>query len=573
LFCHRQLEYDVGIEPAPLPQPGSAGMERRQLLKLIAIAMGAPACADDASNDSVDASPADAAGMDGTVGDSSTPADTSGEDVQTDTAAEPDTLPRYEWQGEPIHEDVFSHGVASGDPLPDAVILWTRVQPSDDAALPEVWWEISVDEAFERRAATGTVDADPERGYCVKIDAAGLAPDTRYFYRFFCGGRQSIVGRTRTAAQSGTAPVRLAFCSCSNYTGGYFHNYRHIAAREDLNAVLHLGDYIYEYASPGDAVRPVLPDREIVTLDDYRERYATYRTDPDLQAAHAAHPFIAVWDDHETTNNAWRDGAGNHDASEGDYAARKLAAWQAWSEWLPVRDQEPGRIWRQLRFGDLIDLLMLDTRVWGRDAQVEQGGVLDDPDRQILGADQEAWLLDALSRSTTTWRILGQQVPISPLNHSAFKWLDDKWGDYPAARERIFDHIEENEINNMLVFTGDVHTAWGVEVARDPYDSAIYDTTTSRGALAVELVCPGISSGAGPGLEIASIIGDGVVESEPHVRFCNAGQQGYVYVEISELEMVAEWHFAVDVNSTDPTVVLGGLARTLAGTNRLVREV
>jgi alkaline phosphatase D len=543
-------------------------MERRTLLKLLAAALGAPACSDTSDAEHGNAAP-DAAPDSG--GDTQA-ADSGDSSFIEDTPAVPDNLPQYEWDGDPIHDDVFSHGVASGDPLADAVILWTRVQPLDGQPLPEVWWEIAVDETFERRLATGTVVPDPERGFCIKVDATGLEPGSRYYYRFFCGGRESILGRTRTTAISGTSPVRLAFCSCSNLPEGYFHNYRHIAGRSDLNAVLHLGDYIYEYSSPEDALRPVLPDREIVSLEDYRERYATYRSDADLQAVHAAHPFVAVWDDHEITNDSWRDGAQNHNPPEGDYGDRKRAAWRAWSEWLPTRDMEPGRIWRQLRFGDLVDLLMLDTRIWGRDAQQELGGLRDDPERQILGADQEAWLFDALSGSTATWRVLGQQVPVSALNNSVFEWLDDKWGDYPAARERLFDLIEGGGIGNVVVLTGDVHTAWGVEVARDPYNRDLYDPADSRGALAVELVCPGISSGSGLGLELSSAIGESVVETEPHVRFCNAGQQGYGFVEFSAQQLTAEWWFALNVKGTDPSVVLGGRAIVQVGTNRLQRQ-
>lgn len=276
----------------------------------------------------------------------------------------------------------FDHGVASGDPLADRVVLWTRVSPVEPApqTIP-VRWEVAADSAFDQVVAEGQTATDAARDFTVKVDAGGLAPGQRYHYRFSVAGDKSPVGRTRTLPSGPVDRVAFAVVSCSNYSHGLFTVYRAIAAREDIDAVLHLGDYLYEYppdvyvSEPAIAMgRVVVPDGELLTLADYRTRYALYRTDADLQAAHAAHPFIAVWDDHEVANDAWKGGAENHDDSEGDFATRKAAAIRAYHEWLPIRetpDGDPGRLYRSFDFGDLASLIMLDTRLAGRDRQID----------------------------------------------------------------------------------------------------------------------------------------------------------------------------------------------------------
>lgn len=276
----------------------------------------------------------------------------------------------------PVH---FTHGVASGDPLADRVILWTRVIPGDGAARNlNVRWQVSADDSFASIVAEGETTAAMKRDHIAKVDASGLMAGTGYYYRFICEGVESPVGRTKTLPTAGTDAATLAVISCSNYPQGFFNVYKELASRE-LDAVLHLGDYIYEYAegvysneaavAQGRSVKPV---NEIVSIDDYRERYGLYRTDPDLQAAHAAHPFICVWDDHEIANNSWRDGAENHNEGEGDWVKRRLVAEQAFREWLPIRDKQEGShtICRSFDFGGLATLIMLDTRIEGRDKQL-----------------------------------------------------------------------------------------------------------------------------------------------------------------------------------------------------------
>lgn len=382
----------------------------------------------------------------------------------------------------------FTHGVASGDPLQTAVVIWTRAVPDVPGPLT-VDWEIAETETFKVIIRKGITTTDATRDYTVKVDANGLEPGQRYYFRFRSGKTTSAIGRTRTFARDGMAQAKLALMSCSNYGFGYFNAYSHCAARDDIDAVLHVGDYIYEYA-PGvysdkemeAQGRTVEPPHEIVSLADYRQRYATYRSDPDLQEIHRRHPFIVVWDDHETANDAYKAGAENHSSSEGDWAARKRAAAQAYFEWLPIRPLDPDpatRIYRSFELGGLATLIMLDTRIYGRDRppnyttdlpmisqNVVVGGtakslpvpfdttqsppipkpeliaeVSGDPkklpaghafvpdfprfkkdvlgaDRTILGAEQEAWLRETLATSKARgapWQIIGQQTIIATL--------------------------------------------------------------------------------------------------------------------------------------------------------------
>jgi alkaline phosphatase D len=275
----------------------------------------------------------------------------------------------------PLH---FTHGVASGDPLSDRVILWTRALPgSGSHSELEVRWEVAIDENFNNIVTWGTTLTDAARDYTVKVDVVGLEPGGHYFYRFLGEGVTSMVGQTRTLPDADVGEFRLGVASCSNYPQGYFNAYRHMAETE-LDLVVHLGDYIYEYAEGVYASkvaleqlgRHVKPDHETVALEDYRMRYGLYRSDADLQAVHARHPFVCVWDDHELANNTWREGAENHDSREGDFRVRMRQARKAYHEWLPIRESDEGDqapIYRNFPIGNLADLVMLDTRLHGRD--------------------------------------------------------------------------------------------------------------------------------------------------------------------------------------------------------------
>ena len=328
----------------------------------------------------------------------------------------------------------FEHGVASGDPLQDRVILWTRLTPNDTSARLQVTWEIALDDQFKQIIKTDKVTTAKAQDFTVKVDATNLKPDQRYFYRFSFGNKFSPVGQTKTLPINPTK-VSFAVCSCANYPAGYFYVYREMA-KQDVDVVIHLGDYIYEYGQGGyateDAVklgRTLAADnnQEIIKLDDYRKRYALYRKDKDLQTLHHRHPFIVIWDDHELANDTWRDGAENHQANEGSFLDRKLAALQAYFEWMPIRPISANdhlNIYRQFDFGTLVQLTMLDTRILARDKQLEYtdyitaSGMdfqrfqtdLTNQNRTLMGYTQREWLQQKLAQSKATWNVLGQQV-------------------------------------------------------------------------------------------------------------------------------------------------------------------
>ena len=341
---------------------------------------------------------------------------------------------------------LFDYGVASGDPLADRVILWTHARyPGSDAPVP-LTWEVATDATFAQIVASGSAEATAARGHTVKVDATGLRPGQSYHFRFRHGATVSPVGRTRTLPAAGAQQVRLAVFSCSNYPAGYFHAYAE-AVRAGAEYAVHLGDYIYEYGADGYASadaqalgRVSRPAHECLTLDDYRQRYAQYRSDPDSKALHATMPLIAVWDDHELANDSHRNGAENHtEGREGRFADRRAAALQAWHEWMPVRTPNPAelrQIYRSFDFGGLLALHMLETRLLARDKPIEFADLLNpataaqaqaalvSPQRTLLGAEQLQWLQRQMSASNATWQVLGQQVlmarmtfPVSVLRH------------------------------------------------------------------------------------------------------------------------------------------------------------
>ncbi|MEC8024501.1 MAG: alkaline phosphatase D family protein [Myxococcota bacterium] len=455
-----------------------------------------------------------------------------------DTAPPQDTgppdIPRYEFDGVLGPATMFSHGVASGDPLANAVILWTRVSPGETNTVA-VWWEVSLTADFSWRVASGTFMTDAARDYTVKVDVTGLDAETTYFYRFFAQGRESMTGRTRTAGSGAMAQARFAVASCSNYARGYFTAYRNIAERSDLDAVLHLGDYIYEYAGGSISGRAHMPDKEIITLDDYRQRYAQYRSDADLQEAHRQHPFIVVWDDHESSNNSWKNGAANHNpATEGAWQARRSAAVQAYHEWQPIREQSDYRIFRKIQYGDLLDLIMLDTRLFGRDQQInaEDLDLVNDPSRSLLGAEQEQWLSEQLLESTAQWTLIGQQVVLFPLQAAGVVLNNDQWDAYQPSRDRFFDAIEDGARENVVVLTGDIHSSWASQCPRNA------DTwANGAGALAVEFVTPGITSGSGfdPGLVYLA------QQLNPHIAYGDVQYNGYMVIDVTPDRTQAAW--------------------------------
>jgi alkaline phosphatase D len=460
-------------------------------------------------------------------------------------------LPDYEWSGPLGPEKLFEHGVASGDPLTDGVILWTRV--SQKAPEPiEVWWEMALDEGFLERTAQGTVGTDASRDFTVKIDVPGLAWGRNYYYRFAALGRWSPIGRTRLAPKGSDADrLRFGVCSCADYALGYFYGYRQMAERADLDAVIHLGDYYYEYGNDPDnaeQVRAVEPSHETVTLDDYRKRISQARRDPNLQELHRQTPFIVVWDDHETANNSWMGGAENHTPpdpdceqpcdpeGEGDWSDRVAAARQAFFEWIPIRDNPGQKLYRNLKYGALADIIMLDTRIEGREEQyIQPAFTPDDPNlpNQILGTEQQAWLLAQLENSSAKWKVLGNQVLMSLWKIAPGTYgNDDQWQGY-KARNDLMAFLRDGEISNVVVVTGDVHSSWAMDVT---IDDGSYTEETRDAAVAVEFVAPGISAPPGIPPEIAAIFA-----SEPHVRDYENERRGYLILDLQPDKAQSDW--------------------------------
>jgi alkaline phosphatase D len=394
----------------------------------------------------------------------------------------------------------FQLGVASGDPSPDGFVIWTRLAPAPlqpHGGMPmrsvEVTWEVASDERFRTIIARGTAVARPELAHSVHVEVAGLAPDRPYWYRFSAFGERSYVGRSRTTPLAG-APLkslRFGVAGCNHYEEGYFHAFRELA-QADLDFLFHYGDYIYEYppAPPLRILRevPFTPVRqhlggETYSLDDYRLRYAQYRTDPHLQLAHAAMPWFVTFDDHEIANN-WAGDLDEKGTQPEVFALRRAAALQAWYEHMPVRRGSfPGRdgvrAYRGTVWGDLVSASFLDTRQYRSDQACGDGervlcDVARTPERTLLGVEQERWLFDRLSRSTTRWNVLAQQVLMMDLDMSraaeSSKRLTamDTWAGYPAARERLLKHLQERKITNAVVLTGDAHQHFAGDVLLKP---------------------------------------------------------------------------------------------------------
>lgn len=489
----------------------------------------------------------------------------------------------------------FDHGVASGDPLHDRVIIWSRITPKNWERGVTVKWRMARDPHMRRVVARGHVETDILRDFTVKVDVTGLEPAQTYYFQFKSRGARSVVGRTRTLPLEAHS-VRLAAVSCANLPAGLFNVYALLARRVDLHAVLHLGDYLYEYPNGtfGDGTvlgRVPMPDREILSLIDYRQRHAQYKLDTDLQAAHRQHPFICVWDDHEFANNTWKDGADNHnpDRGEGDWPTRKQAAIRAYFEWMPIREwEQPAdvRIYRQFRFGRLADLSMLDSRVHGRDEQshASYGGpdvgypaddpVANDPSRTLLGLDQEQWLQGNLVRSHAdgvTWRLLGQQVLMAQCSMSRGQSLlnFDVWDGYAAARRRLYDSIRDARIGNLVVLTGDIHSSWANELTTDPWDPAVYDPTTGRGALGVEFATPAVSSPGVADAARAARRAEQFRNTSPHVKYVELRNRGYVLLDLDPERVQGEfWHVAtVDAPSREETMAAAFVNE--AGASRL----
>ncbi|MES2800739.1 MAG: alkaline phosphatase D family protein [Bacteroidota bacterium] len=435
----------------------------------------------------------------------------------------------------------FYHGVASGDPLSDRVIIWTRVTPDNFQQPALVSYKVATDTSMTNVVSQGSKLTDASKDYTVKIDVTGLSPDTYYFYEFRYNGQFSQRGRTRTAPVGDVDSLRFAVVSCANLEAGYFNAYRILNQRNDFDAVLMLGDYIYEYEtggySPNENVdRTWQPANEILTLDDYRMRYSIYHMDEALRKLHQNFPWICVWDDHETANDSYKDGAENHNAGEGDWQTRKLAGQQAYFEWLPIREKEEGNnevIFRTFKYGDLIDLVMVDTRLHGRDEQVNAtSGALTDPGRSMLGTEQMDWLKDELSNSTAKWKVLGNQVVMAKVTVFGTPINTDAWDGYPITRQAVYDHILGNGIQNFAVLTGDIHTSWA------------FDLKSGSNKVGVEFVTPSITSPGSP------INAGAVLQIEnAHLKYVELTKHGFIMLNVTKDQLQADWYYIETIDN------------------------
>ncbi len=482
----------------------------------------------------------------------------------------------------------FYHGVASGDPTPNRVMLWTRITPSNKSTVINGTYQVAEDLAFTKMVATGTFSTNADRDFTVKIDQGGLKPFTHYYYRFIHNGDTSMIGRTKTAPDAMVDNLRFGVVSCSNFQAGYFNGYGFANQRMDIDYMLHLGDYIYEYGEGGygyndETQRGHEPNHEMVEIEDYRLRYSFYRMDENLMRLHQLYPMISTWDDHESTNDSYKDGAQNHSSDEGDWEVRKNTAAQVYSEWMPIRNPEadnPLKIWRTLGFGDLLDIIMIDTRIWGRDEQV--GSVNDaaysDPNRTILGKDQLAWFQSELKNSKATWRLIGNQVQIMLVETAPGQpLLLDPWDGYPAERDTVLRYIRDNEIDNVVFLTGDIHTSWAADLAIDPFSLNTplspdgYTALTQAGSVATEFVTPSITSdnfNEITGTPAGSSVGieEAVKARNGHIRFVELDDHGFMVVDVNADRVQAQWYTG-EILEKDTTPTLLAAYQTLSGSN------
>ena len=513
----------------------------------------------------------------------------------------------------------FRHGVAAGDPLPDGVVIWTRVTPNDNAVPGSgiggdlnVGWEVATDPAFAVVVATGSAVASAASDHTVKVDVRGLLPGVQYYYRFRAQGRFSPSGSARTAPAPGTAvaALRLGLVSCANYEGGYFAAYRHLAAQPDIDYVLHVGDYIYEYPvgayGPGPSIgRSHEPAHEIVTLSDYRRRHGQYKADPDLQALHARCAWLVTLDDHEVTNDTWSGGAENHQPAEGDFFARRRAALQAYREWMPIRTPDsgdPDRVFRRYQLGSLVDLHLLDLRQY-RDKQVSTlptpGGLgsidaeAGSPLRTITGQSQMAWLQSGLSIPAATWRLVGNPLMITPVLFpplpedvarpvsdmtglyppDGVPYNVDQWDGYQADRRSLLSHIALNGIDNVVFVTGDIHSSWACDLPLDP------GTYPADPSVAVELVGTSVTSDnldelliengldARAAREASIGIEEGVKSMNRHIKLLEFRSHGYAVLDITSARLRMDWYLLSDRVDPAATAARGFSAEVLAGSN------
>jgi alkaline phosphatase D len=461
----------------------------------------------------------------------------------------------------------FSLGVASGDPTPTGVVLWTRLAPDPLAgggmptAVVDVNWELASDDRFRSIVQSGTAKARPELGHSVHVEVEGLRPGREYWYRFHAGGDVSRTGRTVTAPAAG-APVdrlRFAVCGCNDWESGYFTAFRHLA-EEHFDFVFHTGDYIYETAAEPGYVRQH-NGGELYTLVDYRNRYALYKSDRDLQLAHESAPFIVSWDDHEVSDNY----AGDFDEDGTPpelFLLRRAAAYQAYYEMMPLRASalpvgSHMKLYRRFQFGTLIDLSVLDTRQWRTDQPCGDGARTGcsaalDPRQTMMGAEQEKWLFDNLATASAAWTVIGQQVYTFAYDRSRVaplgRFVMDKWDGYVAARQRLYERLHQTKAPNPIVLSGDVHVHFGADLKMDFTDSR-------SPTVGVEFTNSAITS-SGDGSDILAEW-DVCRPDNPHIRY-HSNRRGYIACTATPQHMRADFKILDKVSVPGRAVAIGG---------------
>lgn len=505
----------------------------------------------------------------------------------------------------------FTHDVASGEPRQRSVMLWTRYVPGSGGS-GRLSWQVSPSADFGRIAADGVVTAEEEHDHTVKPVATGLAPGRWYFYRFRdAAGAWSPVGRTRTLPEGRVARFTIGLFSCANLAFGWFNAYGHAAARRDIDLIAHVGDYLYEYQQgrypqPAEAVagRILEPAGETVRLADYRLRFAAYRADPDLRRLHRLFPMIAMWDDHESANDSWRNGAQNHQqATEGDWADRKAASTRAYREWMPVSDD----LWESYEIGDLATLFRPETRLTARSRsgylqevlrnQPDRAAALaafrdgpwQDPARTLMGPEQEAWLADGLRRSVgrrAKWQVIAQQVIMGTLaappetqawlgpeatsnfrgfvanavdaGRSGLPFNHDDWNGYPQARRRLLQSALDSD-SNLVVLSGDSHNAWAFDLDLDGHAAGIEIAGTS-------VTSPGNESdftNVAPAEMVRA-----TVERNPQLKWANLHQRGYATLTLTPERAIAEWLFLDTIRQRSTRIAARHRMTAARGANR-----
>ncbi len=471
----------------------------------------------------------------------------------------------------------FYHGVASGDPDPNSVVIWTKITP--DSAVENTQnlsFEVSKTSDFTDIVKSGTLVAKAANNFTVKTKITDLEPNTHYYYRFNWKGTSSPVGTTKTLPEN-ISNTRIAFVSCSNYEFGYFHAYDAIAKDTTIDLVVHLGDYIYEYGVGGygdtTLARKNIPKGEIISLEDYRTRYALYRLDEDLQRLHQSKPMVVTWDDHELANNAYDQGAQNHtDSTEGSWAKRKDAAVKAYVEWMPIADLSTAPIYRSLLAGNAFNLIVLDTRTADRSKQVDnpEAPSFNDTTRTILGNQQRAWFQQEIKKNTR-WNIVANQVPVGPMrfvtNQGASLYMDG-WDGYPVEREKILSMLSSDTQRNTVFVTGDFHRSFVLE-------NDLQGDTLSENNATVEFIVTSVTSANDNEYMSDSAAfkkQTDYLAANPNMQYANTLDNGYLVLEVQQNEILAQYHFVSDVTQTEYTTSKSPVFTVAYGNNGIVQK-